>query len=142
MLRRRRATSQTGSPNRQSGQALVEFSMVLIPFVLLLLGLVDLGRGVFYYNSVSEAAREVARAESVRYSGSSRAAAVISAQQNTLPDMSITIRCVTISGGASSRCGPGEFARVTATISFTAITPLLGELGPFVFRSVSQVEYS
>lgn len=43
------------------GQSLVEFALILPVFILLLLGIVDLGRGVFAYNTVSNAAREGAR---------------------------------------------------------------------------------
>ena len=43
------------------GQALVEFSLVIPIFLLLLIALFDLGRGVFAYNTLTNAAREGAR---------------------------------------------------------------------------------
>jgi hypothetical protein len=43
------------------GQALVEFSLVIPIFLLLLVGLFDLGRAVFAYNTLTNAAREGAR---------------------------------------------------------------------------------
>ena len=54
-----------GRPNRgrraQAGQGLTEFAFVLPIFVLVLVGLFDLGRAVFAYNTITNAAREGAR---------------------------------------------------------------------------------
>lgn len=48
---------------RQSvrGQSLVEFALVLPLFLLLIFGIIDLGRGVFAYNAIQNAAREGVR---------------------------------------------------------------------------------
>jgi hypothetical protein len=43
------------------GQALVEFALVLPLFLLLVLGVVDFGRGIFIYAGMSNGAREGAR---------------------------------------------------------------------------------
>lgn len=43
------------------GQSLVEFALVVPLFLLLLFGLFDLGRGVFAYNAIQNAAREAVR---------------------------------------------------------------------------------
>ena len=43
------------------GQSLVEFALVAPLFFLLLFGLIDLGRGVFAYNTIQNAAREAVR---------------------------------------------------------------------------------
>lgn len=45
----------------QRSQALIEFSLVSPVLLLLLFGIVDLGRGVFYYDTLNHAAREGAR---------------------------------------------------------------------------------
>jgi Flp pilus assembly protein TadG len=47
---------------RERGQAMVEFAFVLPVFILLTIGLIELGRGVFTYNMLSNAAREGSRA--------------------------------------------------------------------------------
>lgn len=47
---------------RHSGQSMVEFAVLAPVFFLLLLGTIDLGRAVYIYNSISDAAREGARA--------------------------------------------------------------------------------
>jgi Flp pilus assembly protein TadG len=46
---------------RQRGQALVEFSLVIPLFLLILISLFDVGRAVFSYNTLTNAAREGAR---------------------------------------------------------------------------------
>ena len=50
---------------RSRGQALVEFSLVIIPFFFLIMGIFDLGRGIYMMNGTAEAAREIARVTSV-----------------------------------------------------------------------------
>jgi hypothetical protein len=45
----------------QSSQALIEFALISPVLLLLLFGIVDIGRAVFYYDTVNHAAREGAR---------------------------------------------------------------------------------
>lgn len=45
----------------QRSQALIEFSLVSPVLLLLLFGIVDMGRGIFYYDTLNNAAREGAR---------------------------------------------------------------------------------
>ena len=52
-------------PARSRGQSLVEFSLVVVPFVFILMGIFDLGRGIYMMNGTAEAAREIARVTSV-----------------------------------------------------------------------------
>ena len=56
-FRRRRARSR--------GQSLVEFSLVVVPFIFIMMGIFDLGRGIYMMNGTAEAAREIARVTSV-----------------------------------------------------------------------------
>ncbi len=46
---------------REGGQALVEFALVGIVFFLLVFGMVDVGRGVWNYNTLAQATREGTR---------------------------------------------------------------------------------
>jgi hypothetical protein len=48
--------------NRRAGQSMTEFAVLAPVFFLLLLGTIDLGRAVYTYNAISNAAREGARA--------------------------------------------------------------------------------
>lgn len=45
----------------QRSQALIEFSLVSPVLLLLLFGIIDMGRGIFYYDTLNHAAREGAR---------------------------------------------------------------------------------
>jgi Flp pilus assembly protein TadG len=51
-----------GLLSRHRGQSMVEFAVLAPVFFMLLLGTIDLGRAVYIYNSISDAAREGARA--------------------------------------------------------------------------------
>ena len=46
---------------RQRSQALIEFALVSPVLLLLLFGVIDLGRAIFYYDTLNHAAREGAR---------------------------------------------------------------------------------
>lgn len=46
---------------KENGQGLVEFALVLPVFLMLIMGIVEFGRLMFIYNSVSTASREAAR---------------------------------------------------------------------------------
>jgi Flp pilus assembly protein TadG len=53
----------TGSPRgRSRGQALVEFAVIIPVFLLLLFGLLDFGRVIYAQNTITQDAREAARA--------------------------------------------------------------------------------
>lgn len=118
------------------GQALVEFSFALIVFLSLLMGIFDLGRGIYLFNGVSQAAREVARVTTVhRGSGcppactSPETVAVIGVQKALVPLLQDpTFSCVDEAGvpKANAGCAPGDGLRVTAFAPYTALTPLLG----------------
>lgn len=59
-----------GRPRRRPGrgQTLVEFALVLPVFMLLLFGLIDMGRYVYLNSTLSQAAREAARVAAVEAS--------------------------------------------------------------------------
>lgn len=137
------------------GQALVEFSLVLVPFLLLLMGIVDLGRGVYINNGVAQAAREIARVTSVypcstgscTLGNSSQTTAVVNTQKGMVPGLSdpaatIAFQCVDVRDQnlSNTTCTSGAFARVTVIVPFQVITPLLGLANPFTLTSVSHIQ--
>jgi Flp pilus assembly protein TadG len=148
--------------NRRSreskGQALVEFSLVLIPFMWMLLGVVDLGRGIYIYNGVAQAAREIARADSVHAcdSGtctlgtSSYTTNTVNVQKGLVPGLggtgsSITFTCTDASDtDVSSTCGIDDqkeyYVRVTVSVPFSVITPLLSMVAPTTLTSTSHIQ--
>lgn len=65
----------TARTKRSGGQTLVEFALVLPLFLLLIFGLIDMGRLVYMSSTMSQAAREATRVAAVEASwiGSTRA---------------------------------------------------------------------
>ena len=136
--------------SRERGNALVEFTLVLIPFIFLLLGMVDLGRGIYTYNAVSQAAREMARAMSSHdvccdQGTSLEARDVREAQKAAIPglaDEDIVIACVDVNDAPTGTCMQGDYVRVTVTVDFSLITPLFGAVGPIPITSTSRQQYT
>ena len=136
----------------ERGATLVEFALVLLPFLLLLFGLLDLGRGVYTYNASAQAAREIARVTSVHpfdaccaLGTSTEANAVKTQQKRVVPglnDAGIVVECVDVLDAAipADDCSPGDYIRVTVSTTFRPVTPLLGQLGPYTLRSISHVQ--
>ncbi len=132
---------------QQRGQTLVEFSLGIVIFLMLLIGTIDLGRGVFTYNGVSQAAREIARATSIHPgSGGLGASAetqdVVAVQRSLVPGLSVSsYTCVDIAGSTiATTCNPGHWVRVTVTSTFRPALPLLALFGPMTFTSASSAE--
>lgn len=130
------------------GQALVEFSLALIPFLMLLMAIFDFGRGIYMYNGVSEAAREVARAASVDqgttgYSVSAQA--TIDTQKALIPGLTVLDPvCVDSvdaddSSAAPAPCPENTYLVVTAQATYTPIS-LLGFLGVIDLEAKSRIQ--
>ena len=54
-------TTSAARPKRNRGQALVEFAVVFPILAVIFLGLIDMGRAIFTYNTLAESARQAAR---------------------------------------------------------------------------------
>jgi Flp pilus assembly protein TadG len=86
----------------QSSQALIEFALISPVLLLLLFGIIDIGRAVFYYDTLSHAAREGART------------AVIAS--NTLPtnaDVLATVRTQLVGAPVTAPCPQGPITSAT-----------------------------
>jgi Flp pilus assembly protein TadG len=136
-----------GSKRDGRGQALVEFSLAIVAFLLLLMAIFDLGRGIYAYNGVAQAARELARATSVHpgvvLGESDESRSVLATQHGLVPLLGDpTYTCVDIAGAVTghSPCRSGDFVRVTISASYDPVTPLLGLIGPFTLSSSSSLE--
>jgi hypothetical protein len=112
------------------------------------MGVFDFGRGIYTFNGVSQAAREIARRTSVHTAGiggfgtNVETQKVVAVQQGLVPNMATpTIECVddsgTATGGAS--CKSGDFIRVTVSATYSPIS-LLGLAGAFTLSSSSSVQ--
>jgi Flp pilus assembly protein TadG len=143
--------------DRGRGQALVEFSLALIPFLLILMGIFDLGRGIYISNGVSQAAREIARVTAVHpckvspctLGNSVETAATVGVQKGLIPNFgssssSITYTCTTISDVTvvplAGGCSSGYFVKVTVSVPYSAITPLLSMVAPATIVSTAHIQ--
>jgi hypothetical protein len=123
------------------------------------MGIFDVGRAIFMYNGVSEAARDIARRTSVypysgiggsNYLGSSlETQAVINTHKSLVPGMTPLstgapdFECVDIAGNPSTNntCGSGDaqdYVRVTVHATYKPVT-LLGIGGPITLSATSTV---
>jgi hypothetical protein len=127
-----------------AGQALAEFAIVLPLLAMFILGIVDLGRGIYMYNGVSQAAREIARAASV-HPGSSlgtsaETAAVIATQKSLVPGIADPIfHCEYLDGGTvpgdgTGGCAAPDVVRVEVHAAYQPAS-ILGIFGTLDFTS-------
>jgi hypothetical protein len=135
----------------ERGQALVEFSLAIIVFLVLMMGVVDFGRAIYQYNGVSQAAREIARVTAVHPGSdfrtdsgrSSETKGVIATQSGLIPNLQApTIKCVEVDGTEiSGHCREGQWIQVRISAPYTPITPLLGLAGTWdLFSSSTSVQ--
>jgi Flp pilus assembly protein TadG len=112
------------------GQALVEFSLVVVVFILLLMGIFDLGRAVFSYTSITNGAREGARLGVVNQDATQIRTRAVNAA--AMADQSAAAVTVAVSKATSAPtandCTPvvvGCTVSVTYTTSYRPVNPLL-----------------
>jgi Flp pilus assembly protein TadG len=135
------------------GQALVEFSLAITIFLVLLMGIVDFGMSIYKYNGVSQAAREIARVASVHQTGgpgttfgnSTELTAVIATQKELVPGLgSPTYQCVDVAGAAvaldGGKCPQDAYVRVDVTAPYRAATPLVGVIGTITLKGSSSAQ--
>lgn len=140
----------------EGGQALVEFSLTIVVFLTILMGVVDFGTAIYKYNGVSEAAREIARVTSVHpcvsptaltcapgTPPSAETQAVIGTQKTLVPSLVVAaIQCVDDSGVPVT--DPCDFSQhsvnVTVTATYGPITPLLNLTGIWTLKGSSSAQ--
>jgi Flp pilus assembly protein TadG len=144
--------------HRSRGQGLVEFAFVLPVFLVLVMGIADLGLAVFAYNSITNAAREGARlaivnqdTAKITLKATSQAAVArtptvtvgfYKANADGTPDLLTTCPI-----GNSSYIAVDCLAVVTFSGGYRPITPIIGNIlfkngVTFTAQSILPVEYS
>lgn len=127
------------------GQSMVEFALIIIVLVLMLMGIFDLGRVIYYNfvlnNTVHEAARAAIICGGVSTTNCSTTDAT--AKSNAVATtVGVPITTSDISISPSSRAH-GSTVTVTATTSFTPITPfiarIIGGSGSITMNARSQM---
>jgi Flp pilus assembly protein TadG len=140
-------------PERARGQALVEFSLAVIVFLMLLMAIFDFGRAIYTYNGLAQAAREVARTASVHQDDSdmdgsawsTQATSTINTQKALVPGLTLPLWKCVASNDASDSAGPtrickdNEYIVVTTRSTYTPVS-LLGFLGTINLEAKSRVQ--
>jgi Flp pilus assembly protein TadG len=134
------------------GQSLAEFAIVLPLLLLLFMGVVDFGRAIYAYNTVSNAARDGARKAIVdqRVVSGVAAGAQEAASQATALGLNPTdVNQVRVEYLLPDLTGPcpttfvewqGCVARVRVQWKFSAITPIVGTVvGPITLSSTTSL---
>lgn len=140
---------RSGASHR--GQSMVEFALVLPVGLILLLGVFDIGRAVFLYNGLTNAAREGARLAVVNQD---KALVVQRVQDQTFagvlanagdPNDLVSFRDEEpnddpLTNPACSPMATGCIAVVTARSDWSAITPIIGSIiGPINLAARSEM---
>jgi Flp pilus assembly protein TadG len=117
------------------GQSLVEFALVVPIFVLLLVGLFDIGRAVWNYNTVANSAREAARVAVVNQDE----AAIRGAAKTAGISLSLDDADITLDACADQEC----LYSVTVSYDYEPVTPLISSLFNLTLTStaVMPLEY-
>jgi len=137
MIRRR--------PGRTKGQAIAEFALAVPIFLLMIFGLLDIGRLVYINNAIAQGAREAARWGSVQgrsASAASRAsiAAYARASMAAVPSPAVSVTCEDASGTVIVQCGSNDLLIVQVSSPVSMFTPLIAQLvGPVTASTTSQV---
>lgn len=136
----------------RQGQALVETALILPILLVIVIGLFDVGRAVFAYNTATNAAREAARLAIVNQDLSRVQQRAANLAPNT-PVESVTVTYYeagadTTSASTNDMClgtqaSPitiGCVAVVEFETSFAAITPLIGSIvGPITMTARAEL---
>lgn len=142
--------------DHRRGQALVEFSLVFPIFLLIFIALFDVGRAVFTYNSLTNAAREGARLAIVNQDEATiidRAKAQVAMAELNVPNVTIEFYQENADGtpDTSNECptyvAVGCLAVVSFEATYTPITPIVGNFMfqngvTFTAKSMLAVEFS
>lgn len=141
------------TPAKRTGQALVEFALVVPILILLFLGIFDLARLVYVFNAVSDAARNGVREAIVNQDcgavgNSARSSApavdlaasdavVLTVYKSALPTIPPAPDVCPALGG---NYGIGYVTEVRVQTTFTPITPIIGQLlGPIPLASTARL---
>jgi len=102
---------------RNSGQALVEFALVITILFFILMGVFDLGRGIYAYNVTASAAREGARYGILDPTNNSAIQTQTLANTPALDQsqITVTIQC-------TPSCSTSNSISVTVTYRFVPVT--------------------
>lgn len=103
----------------EQGQSLTEFAVTLPILIILLVGILDLGRVVYINTMLSSAAQAGARAGLI----STNPGTIEAAVQSKLSGVTTNLVVITVNR-------TDDFSEVTVRYTFTPVTPLIAQLLP------------
>lgn len=125
------------------GQGLVEFALVFPILIILLIAVFDMGRLVFAYNDITNAARSGARVAIVdQTNGVAQTATINQATSLGLKPADVTVDYLKtdLSGPCPSPKQLGCVAHVKVNFAWRAITPIIGSIvGPITVTAESRM---
>lgn len=140
----------------ERGQGLVEFAVVLPIIIVTVFGILDLGRAVFAYNTLAQAARQASRVAIVNQDVADiRQAAIAAAPSLGLTAANVSV-CFKESDTDERDCSSttdncaqadrviGCLAIVGTQLSYTPMTPVIGSIVgsvPLGSTSIQPIEY-
>jgi hypothetical protein len=121
---------------REYGQDLIEYAIIFPLLFLILVGIFDLGRVVYYYSSLTNAAREGARWGIIHPDDTSNISAIICNYSVGLdlgcPNPPLTIDWIDRDGNSlamnSDNLSKVRDIRIKVTYQFKPVTPLIASL--------------
>jgi Flp pilus assembly protein TadG len=119
--------------NASRGQAMVEFALVVPLFILLLVGLFDVGRAVYAYNTVNNAAREAGRLAIVdQFEAHVQAEGAGAASGLGIAADDVVVEFQEVNGTTCTALGSASVVRCVAVVTvpydYQAATPLIGNI--------------
>ena len=116
--------NRTGShyKSRRRGAAIVEFALVAPVFLILITGVVELGRGIVVQQLLTNASREGARIGG--YDTTTSTSTVTTAVNSYLTNVGISGATTTVSPNPPSLASDGQSVSVTVSIPFTKVSYL------------------
>lgn len=129
-------TNRTAEPDtperRQRGQALVEFTIILPVFFLIVAGMFDFGLGIYSDLTLVNAAREGARLGVIDPGNTAAIESRVRAMSGNLDAsrLNVTVTCERPSGSTFSSCSapmwlPGDATNVTVDYRYSMFFPFL-----------------
>ena len=117
--------------SRRRGAVLIETALVLSAFLMLLLGIIELGRAWFSYNLVTHAVREGTRLAAVKPLLQPNDEAVVRRIEELLQDGGLRPASTTVTFQPPLQTG--RLVRVTSRVDFSPVVALWAPQGSLVF---------
>jgi len=116
------------------GQALVEFALIIPIFLLLVLGLFDMGRAVFYHSTIQNASREAVRVGIVDQTVATIEQEAVDTASGVMPitaaDVSVQFLAPDLTSTGTCPATPdiGCIVQVTVDHTFIPATPFIPQI--------------